>query len=416
MPQPSKPPTLVTLCAGYVFTADLLGGLRARSVESPQICRAALSFAGPESYSPAPTTLTATCGPEKNYIEVAVGFENGVFSVYKMDTTSLLLTLRFSCKRSAYGAITAMNASYPYVMVVSEHMMLSLYRLPQAVDGSAWGDDAHLIASLKADSILSPISLSVRLAGSEIFASIVYSFLHLGCGWSLGIQELHFDSAGQQINSRLTTTVETQYGVHLHRMAGSENIQLSSFKPGSIALPPANPTVPTILHQDPPTSVSYAHPYLLTSHADNTLTVYLVVSDSSNLFVKGGQRLWGHTSSVSAVQASDRGKAVSVSSQGDEVRIWELETLVSSFGSHKLFQGNSSIKVKPESQQISRDHEGLGLLSGVPQQRSTLQSLSMGISCKAARAPNCIEFDDERLLLLREREFGSQLLEFYDFR
>ncbi|KAL4986674.1 hypothetical protein BDW68DRAFT_162832 [Aspergillus falconensis] len=404
--QPPQPPMLITLCAGYVFTADSREGLRAWSVESPETCKAALSFVGAESRSSSsPTALTATCSPEKNCVEIAVGFDDGVLSVYKLDTTILRLSMRFSRTRPAHGAITAMAASYPYLMVVSKHMMLSLYKLPLETDDSSWRDETHLIASLKADSLLAPISLSIRLVGSGIIASIVYSFLHIGCGWSLGIQELHFNNTGQQIQSRLTTTVDTQYGVSLHRLPGTTNEQVF----GS--------AMPTILYKDPPTSVSYSHPYLLTSHADNTLTLFLVVSTSSSLFVKGGQRLWGHTSSVSAAQISDRGKAVSVGSHGDEVRIWELETLISSFGSHRVFHGDNSTRVKPENVRRPRDLEGLGLPSGGPHcDYSRADSPPASMPHKMVQARDCIRFDDERLLLLRERKHGSQLLELYDFR
>lgn len=418
IPQPPKPPILATLCAGYVFTADSHGGLRAWSVENPERCNAGLHFLGSESQSPtAPTALTATCGSEKNCIEIVVGFDNGVFTVYKMNSTSLRLDIHSSRTITVHGAITAMAASHPYLMVVSNHMMLSLYKLPPEAGDSSWRDDAPPIASLKADSALSPMSLSVRLAGPEIIASIVYSFLHLGCGWSLGIQELHFDKTGRQTKSRLTTTVDTQHGLHLRCLPASINGQVLTPEVESIVFPRANPIMPAILHHDPPTSVSYSHPYLLTSHADNTLTIYLVVSTSSNLFVKGGQRLWGHTSSVSAVQVSDRGKAISVSSHGDEVRIWELESLISSFGSQKVFQGDTSIKVKPGNQPHPQDREGPGLLSGVSHRDfRRAQSPSANMVHKTAGARDCIGFDDERLLLLREKEHGPQLLEFYDFR
>ncbi|KAL4958814.1 WD domain protein [Aspergillus stella-maris] len=418
LPQPPRPPMLVTLCAGYVFTADAHGGLRAWSVESPETCKASLPFTDPKSStSSAPTALTATCGSEESSIELAVGFDGGVFSVYKFDTKALRLNIHFTRTRSAHGAITAMAASYPYLMAVSKHKILSLYKLPVKADDHSWGDEAHILASLKADSILSPMSLSVRMAGTEIIASIVYSFLHLGCGWSLGIQELHFDSTGQQTRSRLTTTVDTQYGVHLHQLPGSGTGQDSTPENESPVPTSLTPTLPAILHQDPPTSVSYSHPYLLTSHADNTLTVYLVVSTPTALFVKGGQRLFGHTSSVSAVQVSDRGKAVSVSLNGDEIRVWELESLVSSFGSQKMLQGDNSIKIQPENQRGPHDHEGPGLLSGVPRQGTKrVLPYPANASHKLVAARGCIGFDDERLLLFREKEHGSQLLEFYDFR
>ncbi|RDW69175.1 WD domain protein [Aspergillus mulundensis] len=397
---------LVTLCAGYVFTADSCEGLRAWSMESPEKCKAAHALVAPESQPlAAPTALTATYGPEKNCIEVVVGFDDGVLSVYKLNTINSRLIIRSPRNTSAQCAITAMAASYPYLMVVSKHMVLSLYKLPYGAGDHGWGDETHLIASLKADSILAPMSLSVRLTGSGIIASIVYSFFHIGCGWSLGIQELHFDNNGQQTESRLTTTVDTQYGVGLDRLPQSTSGQI----PVSI--------MPTILHRDPPTSVSYSHPYLLTSHADNTLTVFLVVSTASRLFVKGARRLWGHTSSVSAAQVSDRGKAVSVSSHGDEVRIWELEPLVSSLGSQRVLHGDSSIKVKPDPQQRPRDTPDSNLLSAMlPGDHSQAESPSPILPPMVAQVRDCIGFDDERLLLLREKKCGPQLLEFYDFR
>ncbi|KAL2836826.1 hypothetical protein BJY01DRAFT_52041 [Aspergillus pseudoustus] len=408
IPQPRRPPMLATLCAGFVFTADSQEGLRAWSAEEPVVCKAELCFLDFDPSS-SPTALTATCGLETNSIEVVVGFDDGRLMVFKMDTTRLQLDMRFTSK-SVQGAITAIASSYPYLMVVSELMVLSLYRLPLTIDSlSRLNDAVHLIASLKADNMLSPMSLSVRFAGSDIIASVVYSFYHLGCGWSLGIQELHFDRTGQQLSSRLTTTVDTQYGVVKFHLLGSKN-GYSSAPSRSNTHSYATPLTPTILHPDPPTSISYSHPYLLTSHPDNTLTVYLVVSNLDHLFVKGGRRLWGHTSSVSAVQVSDRGKAVSVSSHGDEVRIWELETLISSFGTQRTFPGETSVKVETDRQNDSSEGGRSSLLS-----ETRARSPFVDAPISLAQARGCVGFDDERLLLLRGRDHGAQLLEFYDF-
>ncbi|KKK22857.1 hypothetical protein ARAM_005891 [Aspergillus rambellii] len=415
--QRPQPPMLVAFCAGFVFTTDSHDGLRAWSAESPKSCIASVSLTDSGSALPAsPTALTATSGPQKNSIEVVVGFEDGHFSVYRLDSAKSRLDMGFSRAGSVQGAITAMASSFPYLMVVSKHKVLSLYKLPVNADDTDWLDKSHLLASLKADSILSPMSLSVRVAGSEIIASIVYSFFHIGCGWSLGIQELHFDKNGQQTISRLATTVDSQYGmVPLHHLARAGKGQPSVFeREETFSDLYTRSLKPTILHQDPPTSVSYSHPYLLTSHADNTLTVYLVVSTATELFVKGGQRLWGHTSSVSAVQVSDRGKAVSISSHGDEVRIWELEALISSFGSHRVLNGDKSIRVNPGKAR-HRESEGFGVLPGLPHDGMSKHQSSVDISDAMAQMRDCIGFDDERLLLLREREYGAQLLEFYDF-
>jgi WD40 repeat protein len=69
--------------------------------------------------------------------------------------------------------------------------------------------------------------------------------------------------------------------------------------------------------------------YLVTSHADNTLTLHLVRSTSSSLTIDAGQRLYGHTAAVSGVLVDSRGKAVSIDRAGREMRVWELEGGVS---------------------------------------------------------------------------------------
>ncbi|KAF5863113.1 hypothetical protein ETB97_010572 [Aspergillus alliaceus] len=415
--QPPKPPVLVKFCAGLIFTADSGHGLRAWHADNPESCSANVPFTGSESQAPmVPTSLTASYCPQQDVVRIAVGFESGCFSVYNMDTGALRLELRFTHSSSADGAIIGMASSFPYVLMVSRRNALSLFMVSSMNENSDQApseltEEAYLLTTLKAESILGPMSLSVRIAGSEIISSIVYSFYHTGCGWSVGIQELHFDEGGQQINSRLTTTVDCQYGIapsHFSSRATRQN------RPSSNGDLYGWHTEPSILHREPPTSISYSHPYLLTSHADNTLTVYLVVSTAARLYVKGGQRLWGHTSSVSAVQVGDRGKAVSVSSRGDEIRIWELEPLISHFGTQKTLEENS-IQVSPENKQY-RKYEAFGVLSRVPRYEvGGSQFHSLEKSCGLDQSHGSVEFDDKRVLLLRERKIGNQLLEFYDF-
>lgn len=127
---------------------------------------------------------------------------------------------------------------------------------------------------------------------------------------------------------------------------------------------------------------------------------------------KCGQRLWGHTSSVSAVQVTNRGKAVSVSSHGNEVRIWELETTISSLGSHRPLKEESSIEVSPGNREqprsrinLSPDGKALGV--GLDLSRDTPQ--------KRPETHECIGFDDERVYLLREKDIRTHSLECYDF-
>ncbi|KAF7161847.1 hypothetical protein CNMCM6106_008958 [Aspergillus hiratsukae] len=421
---------LVEFCAGFVFTADSEHGLRCWRASDQISCSAGLPLVESESETSAlPTALAVSRCLLQNLIKVTVGFADGRFGVYDMDTQSLCLRLRSFHPASADGAITAMATSDSYLLMVSEHKVLSLYEMFLAepehttrsnaanTSNQSSGEGVKLLASLKAGSILSPMSLSVRFAHSEIIASIVYSFFHIGCGWSLGIQELRFGKDGEQIGSRLATTVNAQYGaMPLHPLTLSRRGYSSSFESGpSSGESLVELTDPSILHQEPPTSISYSHPYLLTSHADNTLTVYLVVSTGVKLFVKGGQRLWGHTSSVSAVQVSDRGKAISVSSRGDEIRVWELENLIPALGSSKAVREENSIQINPENKSCKR-HEGGTLLTGFLACQLCGPHLASGqVSREYTRMGGCVGFDDERLLLFSRKETGTHLIELYDF-
>ncbi|GKZ40542.1 hypothetical protein AbraIFM66951_004211 [Aspergillus brasiliensis] len=355
----------------------------------------------------------ATSGPQQSLVDVTVGFEDGSLGVYTLDTTTFWIETRFAYVECTGEAITAMASCSPFLLLVSQHKVLSLY---ETITDDGWSLTPRLLTTLKADSILEPISLSVRAAGPKIVASIVYSFYHIGCGWSLGIQELQFALDGQQLSSRLATTVDCHYGmVSPTSRSQSKRDYRTTYVIDSRNELNAWPPGPSISHCEPPTSVSYSHPYLLTSHADNTLTVYLVVSTSTSLSVTSCQRLWGHTSSVSAVQVSDRGKAVSVSSRGDDIRIWELESLVSSLGGHKALRDGNSIRVSPENKADQR-HDSLDLVSESSHgQLNATRSNSVDNTYGLTRMHNCIGFDDERVLLLREKGVGTQMLELYDF-
>ncbi|KAJ5145656.1 uncharacterized protein N7515_000220 [Penicillium bovifimosum] len=409
-PQPPCSPALVRFCAGVVFTADLTHGLRAWTATDSACCLANVPFSSPsETSAAAPTALAVSHIQDK--VEISIGLENGGLILFIFNLRTSKLERQSSHVGCNDAAITAMALSSPYLMVVSQHKALTLYHLQRGSHGL--GDAPEIselrqLASLKAENIVAPMTLSLRPSPSEIVATIVYSFFHIGCGWSLGIQELRLGQDGQQLDSRLATTVDSQYGLGpLHsrkpRFSAAESVE-DQF-PNSLR-------APFIRHQQPPTSMSYSHPYLLTSHADNTLTMYLVVSTADSLFVQGGRRLWGHTSSVSAVQVTNRGKAVSVSSRGDDIRIWELETVISSLGSRRAFKDENSVQLSPENKQD---------LKSEPEPEPELEpglvptTSSHNLGSVLSHMPGCVGFDDERVLLLREKSLGTQLLECYDF-
>ncbi|OGE56843.1 hypothetical protein PENARI_c002G04410 [Penicillium arizonense] len=401
-PQPPCPPTLVRFCAGVVFSADPAYGLRAWPARDPASCMARVPLtAHPKGPPVAPTALAVS--QVQDDIEISVGLGNGHFSLFVLNIRTSDLSFQ-SSHLGCDGAITAMALSSPYLLVVSQHKDLTLYNLrhgSQRAGKTGEIQEPRQLASLRAENIVAPMTLSLRVSTFDIVATIVYSFFHIGCGWSLGIQELRLDKDGQQLDSRLATTVDSQYGLRPPQgLPQSQKRRHSATR--AVNSQGVTAGTPTILHQKPPTSMSYSHPYLLTSHADNTLTMYLVVSTSDNLFVQGGRRLWGHTSSVSAVQVTNRGKAVSVSARGDEIRIWELEMAISTLGSRKYFKEENGVKLSPEIKQdegseVAPVHHNLDRVDHA-------QGLLQG----------CVGFDEERVLLLREKT-GTQLLGCYDF-
>ncbi|KAJ5888860.1 hypothetical protein N7495_008901 [Penicillium taxi] len=367
----SEPPSrraLVQLCAGIVVVADT-HGLQVWAANDPARCLARISFSEESKILFHPelkTTLKPTALAVGNFEEqqmIVVGFGNGQVSRYVLHIQTHRLCLQ-SSHRERKAAITSVALSWPFLMMNFD-FKLSLYRL-RAPDEKEI--DWHQVATLQSGKGIGSLNLSLFTSALDIVARIVYNFYHNGCGWALKIQELRFNKEGHQTRSRLTDTVHSQYSIH----------------------PLRGTQIPSIIHPKPPTSISYSHPYLLTSHSDNTLTMYLVVSDANSLFIGEGQRLWGHTSSVSTVQVTNRGKAVSMSSRGKEIRVWELEPTA-----RQPFQ-NDSIQIIPDEKPFdSQLPDGAGIDEDLVQLE-------------------CVGFDEERVLIRREGIMGTQLA-CYDF-
>ncbi|EDN04192.1 hypothetical protein I7I51_08675 [Histoplasma capsulatum] len=328
---PSVPPVLVKLCKGVVFTADAGNGLRAWTTGDTKLCLAKLSFSTVKEWDGpriTPTSIAVTPGGDtEGDFDVTVGFEDGSYNVYYFNCDSARFCFRFSHPTSPNGAITALASSSSYLLTLSQNQTLSLYRIcsseREREEREHTTELPKLIASLKASNIFAPLSLSIRSLATEIVASIAYSFSRIDCGWSVGIQELRLNHDGENLGSRLATTVDIQFCAnpfnlstkilntagkthHNKMMSVASPIHRNNRKAQSISTTPSSVShSPSLSYTRPPTSISYSHPYLLTSHADNTLTMYLVVSTANALTIKTGRRLWGHTSSVSGVQVID---------------------------------------------------------------------------------------------------------------
>jgi hypothetical protein len=147
--------------------------------------------------------------------------------------------------------------------------------------------------------------------------------------------------------------------------------------------------------EDGPIRLCYSHPYLLATLPDNTLVLHLCTSTASTLSISPGIRLWGHTSGISDAEITPRGKAVSVSTRGDEIRVWELEGRV----------GGTSVEVRPR--QPSDDAERHVKARDFSHTPTVVADLD--------DKKNWVGFDDQMVVVLKEARDGRESLMVYDF-
>ncbi|ERF77158.1 hypothetical protein EPUS_08462 [Endocarpon pusillum Z07020] len=392
---PPAPSVFVRIYRGVTFTADAKSGLRAWTTKKNPLLIASLPFGvdtktgWPECR---PTCLSIDTESSTN-TDVCVGFVDGSFKIYRLNGGEFYS--RYAHAPSSNGAISGIAMFYPYILTISDKKILSLYRFPSKDHICKHLLDPHLLASLQSSCVFAPISLSIRPSSGGLVATIAYALTRLTSGWSVGLQELRMTKDGETLDSRLTSSSEEEITA-FHSIQDQDTTVSAR----------AAASQPFVLHPESmarPTALSYSHPYLLASLPDNTLMTYLVTSNADKLEIAPGRRLWGHTSSVSGVRVGDRGKAVSVSRQGDEIRVWELEDLLSS-----SFQQRTSVCIQPE-------NPDLGIIADAIRRRGDGLSLACGeMEVEQATWRKWIGFDEEQVVVLGER-WRRQILSCYDF-
>ncbi len=417
--QPVVPRLLVQLHEGVVVTADATIGLRAWSLMNPTQVLASIPLQAEPSLVSHPISVTAlavspSSDDDDKALQAVVGFDNGNFDIYRLDLEGARWSRRghHVCDyvpsfNSAFAcAITAVAACGSYTAMLNRDRALLVYR---CLSNTTPGEETslaspRLLYSLRSYKTWPPSPLSLRPRADGIVISIVYALPACPVGWSVGLQELHLSSDGELQTSRTASALQSGYRPLSPPSSPSSGTSTPQQEPGSRGQ--------SILSR--PTSLSYSHPYLLTAHPDNTLTLYLVTSSSSDLSISAGRRLWGHTSAVSGVYVGNRGKAVSVSSRGDELRVWELEGSVDSSGGKRRQDGaDLSVQVRPERTTTKSDgsEEELRI--------SLALDASLGMLDGRVREPAdrnaWVGFDDERVVLLRQQALGPEALVIHDF-
>lgn len=421
--QAPVPPILVQMHNGIIYMADKADGVRAWTTRDDHRMLAKTSFPSETSISP-PTSLSVDVQDTlPSVTRIIIGFENGSYSIYQLDHEANRLELLYSHEPSNNGVISAVAIAWPYAVTMTATQLLSLYKhnhTPKDRPNGVIRDPPRLLHSLKSNTTWPPLSVSLRVTCDHAVIPIAYALPTYLSGWTVGIQEVRLSLDGELLDSRLASAIDGHY----RPLAFSTMPTTPHFNPPTTtSLLGLNQPGLRHIHSKP-TSLSYNHPYLLVSHPDNTLTLYLVSSTTDKLSISAGSRLWGHTSSVSGAHVGDRGKAVSVSTRGDELRVWELEGGFGSKASRKrLATGDLSVKIQPEpkaSLAASKSSQsGLGVLTDAIAARGA--GLGLALEHKLDEPTDLtltrgwIGFDDENVVVLKEKSHGRQALVVYDF-
>lgn len=403
--QATIPPLVVQLHDSIIYTADQ-SGLAAWSAKGAQRKLAQLSF---DQYGCGTPASLAIDGKDEDdtATKLVVGFEDGSFSIFALVHGKQCFVHLYNHPASSNGLVTAVTLRFPYVVTMTATHVLSIYHFSGSYDEAKQQslDPPRLLHSLRSRSVWPPLTTSLRTSEFSITVSIAFALPTYLSGWTVGIQEIHLNLSGELLGSRLANAIDQHYRSlafasppMLHHLPG----------PSGTALATSTATELRQIHSKP-TSLSYSHPYLLVSHPDNTLTLYLVNSTADALSISAGSRLWGHTSSVSGAYVGGRGKAVSVSRRGDELRVWELEGgFASTAAKNRLATGELSVQLRPEKRTSGESSQaGLDLVSSREQDEVESSELTL--------TRGWVGFDDENVVVLKEQSHGRQALVVYDF-
>lgn len=434
--EPSIPPMLVQMHESTIFMVDEKDGLRAWTTKFGRKMLAKIPLHAPDNIAkPGPhSALTIDASPSgTGSTNIAVGFQDGSFSIYELDAETEQIRHRYTHEASSNGMLSAIALSFPYFASMTANQLLSFYKFPERLTLEPEAkilDPPRLVHSLHSRTVWPPMTLSIRPSSESVSVSIAYALPTYLSGWTVGIQEMRMDLSGTLLDSRLASAIDQHYRPLTFSTAPQPTSPQTSGTTTTTTTEPQTPTrnnpfgsfASSEAHQihSKPTSLSYTHPYLLVSHPDNTLTLYLVSSTSSCLTISPGSRLWGHTSSVSGAHVGGRGKAVSVSARGDELRVWELEGgFASAAARRRLAAGALSVQVRPERRVARRGTgplseaglaggKGLGIvLEQWQQQQQRFDEVGM--------TRGWVGFDEERVVVLKEKGGGEQALVVYDF-
>ena len=328
-------------------------------------------------------------------IDVVVGFESGGVIILRLSPSEGVpgqdfgFDVRFILPPSQVPEkILHLTYCHPHLLTLDADHYLRAYLFESS---SFHLNPPRPLTTLHAQTLHGPCNLTLRKpkTGQEgsITASIAYSVPLFHGGWSVGVQEFVLDVASPNgiDQTRIGTSIPSTYHLALHLDRPPSQVF-------SASVPAASPT-----------SISYSHPYLLTSHKDNTLTLYLVRSTDKEITIGNPRRLWGHTTGVARAGVAGRGRAVSVSQIGGEVRVWELESIAAAVAKADIDVADKAV---------------VGIIESVRVENASAPGRVGKDLYRDTRIPTAVEwigFDEEKVLVVTRDEERDKNVTLYDF-
>jgi WD40 repeat protein len=427
--------TFAKFVNGHAVTVDVISGLRVWDLRTRTLLSQADLRIGGDAEGTEPTCVTVDGqGLASNVLGIAVGLDDGTFGVWKLNVEERVLKLvcRHTVKR--VGSLVALAYLHPFVVTATSAHLVVVYTLDHPISEASIQDTLagaididlsrtptepgptgmdpaqqltnenlivpYLLLTFNGRNTMPPRALSIRKTASSIVASIAYTFNTYG-GWCIGVQDFDIkpdvSPRPQVVMSRTASTPPKQSPQTRYSYEGSA---LRTWWPRSDNAAESDSDDGDDGY-DSPVSLCYSHPYLLATMPDNTMMLHICTSTATSMSISAGTRLYGHTSAISDAAITPWGKAVSVSSQGNDIRLWKLEG---------GFDG-SSVALQPTSSQETRaSKDGTATITTPP-----------GIIARARDSfnlddrRNWVGFDDERVVVLKESRTGKESFMVYDF-
>lgn len=256
-----------------------------------------------------------------NYL--IAGYSDGGFTLWTITDSIREIGSYFSTNRTT-SEVISIGFDYPMMLIYTKNRQLSVFHIEPATN------QLQPLHHLQSPMDWSPIAIDIGRLKSEKKARwkavICFSFFGTTTGTAntlIGIQEIIFSS-----QSILSSTQDFAFD---HEPLISSSLTYNT---------------PHHTLSERITIMSYAPPFLITAHANNTMKQYAVTSTrSGRLDIRFQQTLYGHTFNVDAL-AMNQHKLVSGDRSG--IKVWDLRTPGECQVTLHSFKDQSNMKELPE--------------------------------------------------------------------